>query len=501
MTQRITSVSGETLIAWGFKPGKWFKDAINAADKLASENHFRNATVHDEAAMIGLVRSFEPLPIETVSLQDPSNVPIHYNIDADTSFEKDNLSKVSSRVSEIARVPGVREISVMPDACPTGPNDVPVGSVVVTEGTIHPGWHSADICCSVAISVFPSETDPHALLDAGIAISHFGKGGRPYSVDMQVSTDLLDDFERNPYLRTIGGMAQKQFGTQGDGNHFYYVGRLASTGQIALVTHHGSRGPGASLYNAGVDAAARYTGQVCPAVHKNSAWLKYDTEEGQAYWEALQLIRRWTKGNHFAIHDAVAKAVNAKVKDRFWNEHNFIFKREYNGRTFFAHAKGATPGYAYFGPDTFGKTLIPLNMSQPILITQVNNNPDHGMGANHNSLGFCPHGAGRNYSRTEFGKLIAGRAKEMIADVTSKYDVRAYSGKHDISEFPEAYKDANTIISQINKYDLTKVVDLVQPIGCIMAGHDGTDWKAIRKAKKEKALGQANETSGNTSAG
>jgi hypothetical protein len=91
-------VNGETLIAWGFKPGKWFKDAINAADKLASENHFRNATVHDEAAMIGLVRSFEPLPIETVSLQDPSNVPIHYNIDADTSFEKDNLSEKSPAV-------------------------------------------------------------------------------------------------------------------------------------------------------------------------------------------------------------------------------------------------------------------------------------------------------------------------------------------------------------------------------------------------------------------
>lgn len=49
-------MSGETLIAWGFKPGKWFKDAINAADKLASENHFRNATVHDEAAMIDLVQ-------------------------------------------------------------------------------------------------------------------------------------------------------------------------------------------------------------------------------------------------------------------------------------------------------------------------------------------------------------------------------------------------------------------------------------------------------------
>ena len=37
----------------------------------------------------------------------------------------------------------------------------------------------------------------------------------------------------------------RHFGTQGDGNHFFFVGRIASTGETALVTHHGSRKPGA----------------------------------------------------------------------------------------------------------------------------------------------------------------------------------------------------------------------------------------------------------------
>ena len=44
-------------------------------------------------------------------------------------------------------------------------------------------------------------------------------------------------------------------GTQGDGNHFFYVGRMASSGAIALVTHHGSRKPGAMLYKAGMERA------------------------------------------------------------------------------------------------------------------------------------------------------------------------------------------------------------------------------------------------------
>lgn len=480
-------IDGNKLIEWGFKPGKWFKEAIAAADALARENHFGQAN-HTEFDMIAAVKRFEPAPIVLTAPQNPANVPTYYNIDTYTDYERDNLEKVKNNVAEITQVPVVRSISVMPDACPQGGGGIPVGAVAVTENAIIPGMHSGDICCSVAMTVFPSDTDPKLLLDAGMKISHFGKGGRPYSHDMQPSEDLMDAFERNPYLSNKQDMVRKQFGTQGDGNHFYYVGRLESTGQIALVTHHGSRGPGARLYSAGIDMAAKMTAETAPYLHKHNLWIPYDTQEGQDYWEALQIIRRWTKGNHFTIHNAVAKAVGAKDKDRFWNEHNFVFKREYGGKTYFAHAKGATPAYQGFAPDTFGKMLIPLNMSMPILVGEVNQNVDHGMDFVNPSLGFAPHGAGRNFSRTDFGRSIVGRAKEMIADVTSKYDVRAFSGKHDISEFPAAYKDADQIVEQINRFGLTTVVDKVNPIGCIMAGHDGNDYRAIKRAKKERRL-------------
>ena len=39
-----------------------------------------------------------------------------------------------------------------------------------------------------------------------------------------------------------------------------------------------------------------------------------DTGDGAAYWDALQLIRAWTKENHFAIHDLVAEALGASVR-------------------------------------------------------------------------------------------------------------------------------------------------------------------------------------------
>jgi RNA-splicing ligase RtcB len=482
-------VTGQTLIEWGFKPGKWFGEAIKAADAMARSNHFGN-TEYTEFDMIAKVKEFEPEPITILPPQNPTSIPIHYNIDAETDYEISNLESVKRNVQEIAQVPVVKAISIMPDAGPQGGGGIPVGAVALVENAIIPGMHSADICCSMAMTVFPSDTDPTALLDAGMRISHFGKGGRPYSHDMQVSQDLLNDFERNPYLSNKSGVAQKHFGTQGDGNHFFFVGRMESTGQIALVTHHGSRKPGAMLYSVGIELAQQMSYEQAPYLNKHNLWISYDTEEGQNYWEALQIIRRWTKSNHFTIHNAVAKEIGAKDKDRFWNEHNFVFKREYEGKTFFAHAKGATPAYMGFAPDMVGKAIIPLNMASPILITEVNQDADFGMNfESQPSLGFSPHGAGRNFSRSDFTRRMIESGltgKQMIADIQEKIDVRAFSGKHDISEFPLAYKNADQIIAQIEKYELTKVVDKIHPIGSIMAGHSGVDYRAIKRAKKER---------------
>jgi RNA-splicing ligase RtcB len=215
---------------------------------------------------------------------------------------------------------------------------------------------------------------------------------------MHPSDDLLVKFEANQYLRMTSEAAIKHYGTQGDGNHFFFVGRVASSGELAIVTHHGSRKPGALLYKAGMAKAESYRKKLAPEVPKHNAWIPADTQDGEDYWWALQLIREWTKGNHRAIHGAVADYLKLRVRDRFWNEHNFVFQKS-DG--LFYHAKGATPAYPYFSNDTDGRTLIPLNMAQPVLITE-------GLNAD-NGLGFAPHGAGRNYSRTQFMKTVGDR--------------------------------------------------------------------------------------------
>jgi RNA-splicing ligase RtcB len=111
----------------------------------------------------------------------------------------------------------------MPDACPTGEGQIPVGGVVVARNAIHPSMHSADICCSVMMTNF-GFTDPKSVLDSAHLVTHFGGGGRKEFSDLP--TDLEMRISDNNFLGIPKSIqfAKDHLGTQGDGNHFLFVG-------------------------------------------------------------------------------------------------------------------------------------------------------------------------------------------------------------------------------------------------------------------------------------
>jgi RNA-splicing ligase RtcB len=271
-------------------------------------------------------------------------------------------------------------------------------------------------------------------------------------------------------------LAKTHLGTQGDGNHFLFVGISKLTGETMMVTHHGSRGFGANLYKAGVKVAERFTKEISPNTNSKNAWIPFDTDEGQSYWEALQIVREWTKLNHTTIHNATAEKLEADVLDRFWNEHNFVFK---DGDMFY-HAKGATPLDDKFVPDSQdGLRLIPLNMSQPVLIVKGK--------TSENNLGFAPHGAGRNISRGQHKRNNAHKTiEEIFVEETQGLDIRFFSKNIDISELPSAYKNAETVKHQMQEFGLGEVIDEIMPYGCIMAGDCKNDapWRKNRQEKQ-----------------
>ncbi|MGF3027466.1 RtcB family protein [Methylobacterium aquaticum] len=445
-------IDGATLIAWGFQPDRWFKQGI------ATANAMRAAGESDDAIFAHLQTL---APVET--LLRTNGLPYGLFLDAETPAERANAAAVAAHMDALMRVPTIKAGAVMPDACPSGSamGTIPVGGAVACENAIHPGFHSSDICCSVAATIFKRDDDPVKVLDAVQRVTHFGPGGRAKPIRPAFEGDT--DFGDNPFLRGLENFALGHFGSQGDGNHFAYVGRLRSTGQIALVTHHGSRGLGAQLYKRGMAAARRHTAIVAPKVPAHNAWIKADSPEGRSYWQALQIVRSWTKANHAIIHTMVRQEIGNQIADTFWNEHNFVFRRD-DG--LFYHGKGATPSWSGYSADDDGRTLIPLNMSEPILITA---HRDH-----KGSLGFAPHGAGRNASRSqhlrENGDALAA---ELAALQARGLDIRSYCGIPDHSELPSAYKDAAAVRAQIDKYDLARVVDEITPCGSIMAG----DWE------------------------
>lgn len=431
------TITGKILQEWGFKPGPWFKLAIEAANDAASRGEDVRAAI--EAHM--------PPPV--MPLRPVGEKPYHLNIRAESEDEAANVLAVEDAMRELMRVPTVEAGAIMPDACPAG--TISVGAIVATKDAIHPGYHSADICCSMAISVL-GEVDPASVMDTGMASTYFGYGGRPDPLG--VPTEILAAFEGNSFLRQLIPLGIRDFASQGDGNHFFFVGTLKSTGEVCIVTHHGSRGPGAALYKAGMKAADAFRRRLSPETPKGSAWIPSETGEGEAYWDALQIIGDWTKASHFAIHDLVAELLGVPVRDRWWNEHNYVFRRS-DG--LFYHAKGATPGWS-----DYDLTLVPLNMAEPVLVTR-------GTDAE-NGLGFLPHGAGRNMSRTRYLRENPGTL------FPEGIDARFYSGVADHSELPGAYKNAASVRLQIQEYELAEVVDEVLPYGSIMAGELEKFW-------------------------
>jgi tRNA-splicing ligase RtcB (3'-phosphate/5'-hydroxy nucleic acid ligase) len=489
------SINGKVLLDWGVTPGPTFKDALALAKRLEAGG----LALDDIKAQ--LVAAF-PAP---VYLKRRSGGTFAEAIAAETDEDRDNIDNVRHHMNDLMRCPMLEHGAIMPDACPSGSakGTIPVGGAVVSRA-IHPAFHSADICCSMYASVLPAGTSTKAVMDALQATTRFGPGGR--TPETQVADPITDEIEetRNPFLTQLVGRAKAQLCDQGDGNHFAYLGVLAVTpalvsklrasGQAALaatldgratvdiiVTHHGSRDLGAQVYKRGLAEAVKHTATVSPDTPPHQAWLDPDSEKGQAYWEALQYVARWTKRNHQLIHRLTAQRLGVSALTEFGNEHNFVWKRD----GLFAHGKGATPAWR----DDDGHPLlgmIPLNMAQPILLT---------LGAdNQQFASFSPHGAGRNKSRTQLLREqglyglpaleFLQKSRAALDRQTEGLDVRFFYDRPDVSESPIAYKSAPQVREQIEKFGLADVVGLIEPKGCIMAGDYEKPWEAKRNAKR-----------------
>ena len=467
-------------------------DGPQIGPMLAALAAMETRGIHDRNyAMKLLRRDFPPPPAKYQLRETPADLTTA--IEATCKADEANIGAVRRLMDQLLRVPVVLRGAIMPDACPAGHAEatIPVGGVVAVDNAIIPSAHSEDVCCSMYASFFQTALDVDAQLDALMQSTRFGQGGR--KPEDWVRHPVLDEpVWQNPFLQGLERHAAMHLADQGDGNHFAYLGEvdftpaeldtLAAAGHpelarqlgaaagkwSVLVTHHGSRGLGAHVFKRGQKAAEKHTASIASGMPEAGCWLDFDSEEGEAYWDALQYVGRWTKANHQCIHAGFVGKLGSTIAAAVGNEHNFVWQR---GRTFY-HGKGATPAW----PDEAGRLrlgLIPLHMAAPILLVLGRDNAEF--------LSFAPHGAGRNLSRRAAVKPYRGddgtidptQLDQLVAAQTPGIAVRWYHGKADLSETPMAYKPAAQIKAQIQQFDLATVIAEIRPLGCIMAGDAG----------------------------
>ena len=502
-------IKARDLIAAGWAEGRRFGTILRRAREL-------QATGLDLPGILAALEVDYPKQPVVPGLR-AAPVGLAEAVEVESPVEAATIATSRARMVELLHSPVVKRGALMPDTCPTGGGTatIPVGGAIETENAILPGSHSADICCSMYASFFADNHPIRELMDHLQSVTHFGAGGRPRG--QQIAAAVLNEpVWDNPFLSGLQSRARDFMGTQGDGNHFAFVGRVTFTADqhraiaaagydelasaIArrdgafhvLVTHHGSRGLGADVYKRGMIAARDFVAENAKGIPDAAVWLPADSREGAAYWDALQYVGRWTRANHAVIHEAFLQRIGQRPLAQFGNEHNFVWKR---GDAFY-HGKGATPAWR----DADGRPLlglIPLNMAREVLLVLG--------GDNDQFLSFAPHGAGRNLSRSAMlapykdaeGLIDPARVQQVLAETTGGLDIRWYNGAPDLSESPLGYKDPTKVKAQIERFGLAKVAGDILPLGCIMAG-EAPEPPWARKRREKRADHKAARRAGAT---
>jgi tRNA-splicing ligase RtcB len=431
-------------LGFGLK-GKRAKDLVK--DVVASPATF----IHDP--VWGRLAS-EMLGYEPIVLRDP----IAYR-----TWGDDIDPAAHDQMRQACRVPSAVGAALMPDAH-VG-YGLPIGGVLACENAVIPYAVGVDIACRMKLSVL--DTPVAALGSSREQFRSSLERGTRFGVGCEhrppQSHGVMDaDWNVTRITRERKDTAWKQLGTSGSGNHFVEFGVLSlatrddelnlDAGQyVALLSHSGSRGAGAAVCSTYSAIAQTRLPEELKELDR-LAWLDLNTEAGQEYWAAMNLMGEYAAANHAVIHRNVAKLVGAQIVAGVENHHNFAWLEKHGGREVVVHRKGATPA----GAGVLG--VIPGSMADPAFIVRGRGHAE--------SFDSASHGAGRQMSRKK--ALDTFRISQVRKDLASR-GIDVLSAGSD--EVPGVYKDIRQVMAA--QQDLVDVVAQFDPKIVKMCG-DGS---------------------------
>ncbi|MEM7531799.1 MAG: RtcB family protein [Chloroflexota bacterium] len=330
---------------------------------------------------------------------------------------------------------------------------LPIGGVLAVRNAVIPYAVGVDIACRMKMTVLDMpanviEGQEGRLINALEQETRFGMGA---NFKRPRDHEVMDaDWSVTDVTNRLKDKAWKQLGTSGSGNHFVEFGTLdvlhdgldlAQGTYLALLSHSGSRGAGAAVAGHYSKLAMDLRAEL-PKHLKHLSWLDLDTEPGQEYWAAMNLMGEYAAANHACIHRHVLKALGAKPLLQIENHHNFAWAEEHDDETVIVHRKGATPA------DDGVLGIIPGSMATPAFVVR-------GRG-NEASLNSASHGAGRQMSRRAAKERFTwSEAKKFLA----QRNVKLLSAGLD--EVPMAYKDINEVMAA--QTDLVEIMARFKP--------------------------------------
>ena len=291
----------------------------------------------------------------------------------------------------------------------------PIGGGIAYEGYVSPSGVGYDIGCgNKAVRTELRHTDldalggVEALMGEIVRRISFGMG---VAAQERVDHPVLEKIRTAEFApqRALVQLAESQLGTVGSGNHFVNLFE-DEEGHVWVGVHFGSRGFGhktASGFLAlaqGLDFGARASeGEMdSPPV-----LFEVGSELGESYVAAMELAGEYAYAGRDVVVAKVLEILGAAATHEVHNHHNFAWREEHFGRTYWVIRKGCTP--ARPGQEGF----VGGSMGDESVILEGVESAEA-----EDSLFSTVHGAGRVMSRSQ----AAGRIRRQTVYQCSMRD-------------------------------------------------------------------------------
>jgi tRNA-splicing ligase RtcB len=427
--------------------------------------------------------------------------------------------EVWNQAAEAAKYEGVTAVYLMPD-CHVG-FGVPIGSVVVTDGTLLQASVGYDISCGILSARvvglgadglksrrnrerWVQEVEKRVALGIG---SHRPKlmpefkcstiddvlryGARALGVESNVCERQFLPVSDSAKLDLVSRAYEKaipQLGSLGGGNHYCELQVDASDGSVWAMVHCGSRGFGYQTAEHFFYEGARVRSM--PSNRRGLSWLRDDEREGRDYVDHHNAAANYAIANRHVIarglREAFQEVYNADLEVFYEISHNLVQREtlvlpDGSTKKGYVHRKGATRAMPACHPDLIGTVwydsghpcLTPGSMyTGAAILTPL-------VGA-HASACSVNHGSGRIMARGAAKRKLEHRQQHIddeMRTVRRTFDGVTIEGivtntKHvPLDESAHVYKDLDSVLKVLVDSGIARVDRRLFPV-CNIKGVD-----------------------------